>query len=383
MKDLLIKKKIIINLTEDWFFVSHFLGRALDAKKAGYDVYISCKEKKSRKYIEGKGIKFFSLPLDRRGINPIYEFYILLKYFYVFNKVKPDIVHNVGPKPIIYGSIIAKLLKIKSVINAPIGMGFVFTSSSIKAKLLKRVLLFLFGITLNQHHGKNKKNRVIFENSDDMNYFIKAKIVRFNEAILIRGAGIEIDEKLIKKQKENEIIKVALVARMLKDKGIYEFVEAAKILKSKKIKCRFLLIGDIDKKNPTSLKKSILEEWNDQKIIEWLGWVENVKDILLETDILCLPSYREGLPKSLLEGAAIGLPLVTCNTVGCREVVLDGINGYLVPIKESKKLALAILKLIENRELRVSMGKESLRIAKSKFSSEIINYQTISIYDEL
>ena len=383
MQDLLIKKKIIINLTEDWFFVSHFLGRALDAKKAGYDVYISCKEKKSRKYIEGKGIKFFSLPLDRRGINPIYEFYILLKYFYVFNKVKPDIVHNVGPKPIIYGSIIAKLLKIKSVINAPIGMGFVFTSSSIKAKLLKRVLLFLFGITLNQHHGKNKKNRVIFENSDDMNYFIKAKIVRFNEAILIRGAGIEIDEKLIKKQKENEIIKVALVARMLKDKGIYEFVEAAKILKSKKIKCRFLLIGDIDKKNPTSLKKSILEEWNDQKIIEWLGWVENVKDILLETDILCLPSYREGLPKSLLEGAAIGLPLVTCNTVGCREVVLDGINGYLVPIKESKKLALAILKLIENRELRVSMGKESLRIAKSKFSSEIINYQTISIYDEL
>ena len=383
MQDLLIKKKIIINLTEDWFFVSHFIGRALDAKKAGYDVYISCKEKKSRKYIEGKGIKFFSLPLDRRGINPIYEFYILLKYFYVFNKVKPDIVHNVGPKPIIYGSIIAKLLKIKSVINAPIGMGFVFTSSSIKAKLLKRVLLFLFGITLNQHHGKNKKNRVIFENSDDMNYFIKAKIVRFNEAILIRGAGIEIDEKLIKKQKENEIIKVALVARMLKDKGIYEFVEAAKILKSKKIKCRFLLIGDIDKKNPTSLKKSILEEWNDQKIIEWLGWVENVKDILLETDILCLPSYREGLPKSLLEGAAIGLPLVTCNTVGCREVVLDGINGYLVPIKESKKLALAILKLIENRELRVSMGKESLRIAKSKFSSEIINYQTISIYDEL
>ena len=187
----------------------------------------------------------------------------------------------------------------------------------------------------------------------------------------------------MKKQKENEIIKVALVARMLKDKGIYEFVEAAKILKSKKIKCRFLLIGDIDKKNPTSLKKSILKEWNDQKIIEWLGWVENVKDILLETDILCLPSYREGLPKSLLEGAAIGLPLVTCNTVGCREVVLDGINGYLVPIKESKKLALAILKLIENRELRVSMGNESLRIAKSKFSSEIINYQTISIYDEL
>ena len=166
------KKKIIINLTEDWFFISHFLSRAIDAKKAGYDVYISCNEKNHRNYIEKKGIKLFSLPLDRRGLNPIYELNTFLRYFYIFNKIKPDIVHNVGPKPIIYGSIVAKLVNIKSVINAPIGMGYVFTSSSLKAKLLKRILLFLFQLTLNQHHGKNKKNRVIFENSDDMNFFI-------------------------------------------------------------------------------------------------------------------------------------------------------------------------------------------------------------------
>ena len=379
----MIKKKIIINLTEDWFFVSHFLGRALEAKKAGYDVYISCNEEYSRKYIEENGIKFFPVPLDRRGINPIYEFYLLLKYLYIFNKLKPDIVHNVGPKPIIYGSIIAKLLKIKSVINAPIGMGFVFTSSSIKAKFLKNILLVLFKFTMNKHHGRNKRNRVIFENSDDMNFFINAKIVNINDSILIRGAGVEIDNQLIKKKKENKIPTITLVARMLKDKGIYEFVEAAKILHYKNIKGRFLLIGDIDKKNPTSLKKSTLEEWNDKKIIEWLGWVNDVNKILLETDILCLPSYREGLPKSLLEGAAIGLPLVTTNTVGCREVVLDGVNGYLVPIKESKKLSLAIQKLIEDKELRLRMGKESLRIAKSEFSSEIINSQTLSIYDEM
>tara|TARA_B100000886_G_scaffold340197_1_gene308373 strand:- start:4969 stop:6108 length:1140 start_codon:yes stop_codon:yes gene_type:complete len=379
----MIKKKIIINLTEDWFFVSHFLGRALEAKKAGYDVYISCHEDHSRKYIEDKGIKFFPVPLDRRGINPIYESYLLLKYLYIFNKLKPDIVHNVGPKPIIYGSIIAKLLKIKSVINAPIGMGFVFTSSSIKAKLLKYILLILFKFTLNKHHGRNQKNRVIFENSDDMNFFSKAKIVNINESILIRGAGVVIDDQLIKKKKENKIPTISLVARMLEDKGIYEFVEAVKILHYKNIKGRFLLIGDIDKKNPTSLKQSELEEWNDKKIIKWLGWVNDVNKILLETDILCLPSYREGLPKSLLEGAAIGLPLVSTNTVGCREVVLEGVNGYLVPIKESKKLSLAIQKLIEDKELRLRMGRESLRIAKTEFSSEIINSQTLSIYDQL
>lgn len=379
----MIKKKIIINLTEDWFFVSHFLSRALDAKKAGYEVYISCNEKSDRKYIEENGIKFFNLPLDRRSINPFYELFIILKYYHIFNKLKPDIVHNVGPKPIIYGSIAAKLVRIKSVINAPIGMGFVFTSSSIKAILLKKILLFLFKFTLNKHHGKNQKNRVIFENSDDMNYFIKSKIVKNNEAILIRGAGIEIDHKLIKRKKENRVPTISLVARMLEDKGIYEYVKAAEILKSKNIKSRFLLIGDIDKKNPTSLKQSTLERWNNKKIIEWLGWVKDVKEILLETDILCLPSYREGLPKSLLEGAALGLPLVSTDTVGCREVVLEGINGYLVPIKESEQLSSAIQKLIENRDLRVRMGKESLRIAKSEFSSEIINSQTLSIYDEL
>ena len=376
-------KKILINLTEDWFFKSHFLSRAVDAKKSGYDVFVTCNESNDRKFIEQRGIKFISSSLNRRSINPFYELYVLIKYFFIFKKINPDIVHNVGPKPIIYGSIAARINNIKSVINAPIGMGFVFSSESIKAKFLKLILLFLLKLTLNTHHGKDKKNRVIFENSDDMNFFLKRKIVKYNDSILIRGAGVEIDKELIKNKKKNDIPAVALVARMLEDKGIYEFVEAAKILKDKKIKVRFLLIGDVDTKNPTSLKQSTLKSWNDQQIIEWLGWVKDVKKILLETDILCLPSYREGLPKSLLEGASLALPLITTNTVGCREVVKDGVNGYLVPIKDSHSLSLAIEKLIKDKDLRLKMGDKSLKIAISDFSSEIINSQTIKIYNEL
>ena len=376
-------KKILINLTEDWFFKSHFLSRAIDAKKSGYDVFVTCNESNDRKFIEQRGIKFISSSLNRRSINPFYELYILIKYFFIFRKINPDIVHNVGPKPIIYGSIAARINNIKSVINAPIGMGFVFSSESIKAKFLKLILLFLLKLTLNTHHGNDKKNRVIFENSDDMNFFLKRKIVKYNDSILIRGAGVEIDKELIKNKKKNDIPTVALVARMLEDKGIYEFVEAAKILKNKKIKVRFLLIGDVDKKNPTSLKQSILKSWNDQQIIEWLGWVKDVKKILLGVDILCLPSYREGLPKSLLEGASLALPLITTNTVGCREVVKDGVNGYLVPIKDSLGLSLAIEKLIKDKDLRLKMGEKSLQIAISQFSSEIINSQTIKIYNEL
>ena len=379
------KKKIIINLTEDWFFVSHFLGRALDARKAGYDVYISCNENENenRKIIEKHKFKFLPLPLDRRGINPLYEFISLLNYCYFFYKVKPDIVHNVGPKPIIYGSIAAKLLNIRSVINAPIGMGFVFSSDSFKAKLLKPILLFLLSYTLNKHHGKGQQNRVIFENSDDMNFFIRKKIVDKSDAKLIRGAGVQIDYKFKEKKKINKIITVSLVARMLKDKGIFEYVEAAKILKKKNIKSRFLLIGDVDAKNPTSIKTNTLKYWHEQKIIEWLGWIKDVKKVLLETDILCLPSYREGLPKALIEGAAIGLPLVTTNTVGCKEVVIDGLNGYLVPIKDSKNLSLAIEKLIKDENLRFKMGKESFKMAVSKFSANIVNSQTLSLYEDL
>ncbi len=376
-------KKVLINLTEDWFFLSHFLGRAIDAKKSGYDVWITCNIKKYRKSIEKHNIKIIPLALDRRSLNPFYEIYIIFKYCCIFYKIKPDIVHNVGIKPIIYGSIAAKLINIRSVLNAPIGMGFVFSSKSIKAKLLKPFLLILLKFTLNRHHGKNKKNRVIFENSDDMNYFLKKGIVNNKEVNLVRGAGVKIDKKIIKKRRINEIPIIALVARMLKDKGIYEFVEAAKILKKKQIKSRFLLIGDIDRKNPTSLDQSILNKWHNEGFIEWLGWVEDIENILLKIDILCLPSYREGLPKSLLEGAAMGLPLVTTNTVGCREVVSDGKNGYLVPIKDSLNLSIAIEKLVNNKKLRTKMGKESFKIASSKFSSKIINSQTLLIYNEL
>ena len=380
-------KKIIINLTEDWFFVSHFLGRAVEARKSGYEVYISCNETSKRKIIENNNIKFLPLALDRRGINPLYEFFIILKYCFLFYKIKPDIVHNVGSKPIIYGSIAAKFLNIKSLINAPIGLGFAFSSDTFRAKLLKPVLIFLLSQTLNKHHGKGKENIVIFENSDDMNYFIRRKIVNKADARLIRGAGVEIDYKYKKKKKINKNIHknitIALVARMLKDKGIFEFVEAAKILKKKNIQSRFLLIGDIDPKNPSSLKTKTLKTWHEKGIIEWLGWIDDIKKILLETDVLCLPSYREGLPKSLLEGAAMGLPLVTTNTIGCRDVVEDGLNGFLVPIKDSENLALAIEKLIIDKDLRAKMGKESFKLAISKFSSKIINSQTISLYNQL
>ena len=378
----MIQKKILFNITEDWFFLSHFLSRALSAQKNGFEIYVCCNETNKKKIIESHGIKFISLPYKRSNINPFYEIYILIRIILIVSKVKPDIIHNIALKPIIQGSIASRLLNSNAVVNAPVGLGYVFTSRSLKASLLKPILKFLLRIFLSSSNRKNNGTKVIFENIDDFNYFKKMNAVDSNNAIVIRGAGVEIDPTLPKRKRKNKIPKVVLIARMLKDKGIYEFFEAFQILKNKKIKCHFVLVGDIDPLNPSSLKRSTLEKWRNDKAIEWLGWINDIDNILLETDILCLPSYREGRPKSLVEGAAAGLPLVATDTVGCREVVVEGHNGFLVPIKDSEKLASAIEKLIVDSSLRKLMGRESYKMAISKFSSSKINSLTLKVYNE-
>ena len=377
-----MKKKLLLNLTEDWFFCSHFLERALAAKKAGYSIFVLSRQSLNKDVLDNYGVKFISVPFDRKSTNPFYEFYVLIKIILIYKKVRPDIVHHVALKPVIYGSIAARICRIKSVINAPVGMGYVFTSDNIKAKILRPLLKILFKFLINSHNGINKRNKVIFENNDDLNYFINLKAVDPKNACIIQGAGVKI-KQTFQPQKNKKIPTIALVARMLKDKGINEFVEASKIVNREKILGNFLLVGDIDPGNPSSLKRQTLAKWNDDKIIKWLGWMDNVGEILKKTDILCLPSYREGLPKALIEGAAYGLPIVTTNTVGCKDVVEDGVNGFLVPIKNVDQLSKRILELIKSKDLRNKMGKASFNIASRKFSSEIINSQTLDVYNEM
>ena len=377
-----MNRKLLFNITEDWFFCSHFLERALAAKKAGYSIFVLSRLSLNKDILENYGMKFISVPFRRKSINPIYEIYILIRIILIYKRVRPDIVHHVAAKPIIYGSIAARICRIKSVINAPVGMGYVFTSNTIKSKILRPLLKILFKFFINSHNGINKRNKVIFENKDDLNYFIKLRAIDPKNACIIQGAGVRIKQNY-KPRKIKEIPTIALVARMLKDKGINEFVEASRIINREKIFGNFLLVGDIDSGNPSSLKRQTLAKWNNEKVVKWVGWVDNVEEILKKTDILCLPSYREGLPKALIEGAAYGLPIVTTNTVGCKDVVEDGVNGFLVPIKNVEKLSSRIFELIQNKELRNKMGLESFKIASSKFSSKIIISQTLNVYNEM
>ena len=376
-------KKILFLITEDWFFCSHFLQRALSAKQNGFKIIVCSNQNKHKDFIENNGLIFKKVGFNRKSMNPLNELKILIEIYFIYRYLKPEIVHHIAAKPIIYGSICARLNNIKSVINAPTGLGYVFSSNSIKALILRPIVKFLYKLMLNSHKGKDLRNKVIFENYDDLEFFLKMKAICRKDSCVIRGAGIEINNDLIKQKIVNKKPVVTFLARMLKDKGIFEFISAVKKLKMKNIEANFLLAGDIDPQNPSSINISYLKKWNKEKTITWLGWVEDVKELLRKTDILCLPSYREGLPKALLEGAAMGIPIVTTNAVGCRDVVQNGLNGFLVPIKDDEKLSEALEKLIINKQLRKKMGDASLKVIKDKFESSIIISQTLKIYEEM
>jgi len=370
------QKKLLFLLSEDWFVCSHFLDRAVAAKAAGYDVVIVANENKHGDQIRKEGLRFVPLSYDRGGVNIFKELQFLYKIYQLYKLEKPDIVHQISAKPIFYGSLIASLLKTPAIVNAPIGLGYVFSSNELKAKVLKPFIKSAYRIFLNRGNSK-----VIFENNDDLNYFVKMNALKAKDAVLIKGAGVDMEE--YKPVSKSGIPSIVLIARMLRDKGIKEFVEAAKNILSQNIKARFVLVGGLDEVNPTSFTEQQLTEWSTIEGIEWLGKRNDVSEILKQSHIACLPSYREGLPKSLIEAAACGLPIVTTDTVGCRETVEDGENGYLVPIKTIEPLAIALIKLIQNQELRQTMGEKSRKRAEKEFANELVIEQTLKVYSSL
>ena len=380
------KKKLLFLLTEDWFFCSHFLERAVAAKNQGYKVIVCAKKNNHKSLIEDKGIIFKEVPFNRRSLNLITEIYCILCIFIIYLRERPDIVHQVSFKPIVYGSLISRILKVKSVINAPVGMGYVYSSNDVKARLLKPIINFLYKLFLCNQKGKGRKNKVIFENENDLVEFINIKALKRKDAILIQGAGVDFDfyNNIFKEKKVRDSLPVvALVGRMIRDKGVYEFIESVKILKSQGVKAKFLLVGDTDSLNPSAISRDTLSNWNKEGLIEWVGWIENIPKLLNDIDILCLPSYREGLPKILVEGTAMRLPIVTTRTVGCKDVVKDNENGFLVPVRNTALLANAIQKLIYNPSLRKKMGLKGYSLSVNKFSSDIVITKTLNLYEKM
>lgn len=371
-------KKLFIVLNVDYFLLSHRKELSVAAKYHGYDVTVIALDTGKKNEIENLGLRFRNFPINRNIANPLKELKSFLFILSIYMKEKPAIVHHVGLKVVLMGGLAAKLAKIRGVVNAISGLGITFSDENIKSvstKLYLRLLKF-------SHSRKNIK--VIFQNHEDKSIFINNKVIAESQSETIKGSGIDLDEFNYTPEPSGGKIKIVFSARMIAEKGVFELIQAANLLKSQyKSKIQFLLCGGIDI-NPKAISKKELNTLCDGEYIVWLGYRTDVKEIIKNSHIFAFPSYyMEGLPKSLIEAAAIGKPIVTTDSIGCKDVVKDGYNGFLIPTKDSTSLADCLKELIDNKELRKQFGLNSRKIAERDFSIKDVVSKHLSIYSSL
>ncbi len=371
-------KILVFLLTEDWFFASHFLKRALAAKAAGWRVILVAYSGEATPAIRAAGIEVIPVAFIRRRTNPVAELMFTLRLAKLYRQLRPALVHHIALKPILVGGIAARLAGVPAIVNAPTGLGFVFSSDRILAKLLKPLVSLLLRITLSP-----KNAQVIFENPDDQAELERLGMIRPGAATLIRGAGVDI-EQFAPAPEPPPPVRVILIARMIREKGVADFVDAARLLREQKIAAEFVLVGAPDPGNPNTVTAAELRRWEAEGLVTWLGARKDIAALLRGAHIACQPSsYREGLPKSALEAMAAGKPLVATDIPGCREAVVDGVTGLLVPPRNPAALAAALRQLIEAPQLRATMGAAARLRAEQYFADAIICRQTLLVYDAL
>lgn len=361
----------------DWFFLSHRLPIAVAARNAGLRVMVAAADTGRSSDIRAAGIDFVPLPFSRSGVGLLYELRSVALLYKLYKRLRPDLIHHVTIKPVIYGSIAARMLSSIPVVNAISGLGYVFSQRE-QARQLRHIALRLYRFALRHPHSK-----VIFQNPDDIQVFRRHRIVREDQIVLIRGSGVDCAVFQPAPKPDGEPI-VVLASRMLWDKGVGEFVEAARMLRREGVKARFVLVGDSDEGNPTAVPRDQLQRWHNEGVVEWWGYRSDMNRVFSAAHIAVLPTfYPEGLPKVLLEAAASGLPMVATNIPGCREIVRHGINGILVEPKNTAQLAEAIKRLIFDKELREQYGRRAREIAVAEFSLDLVVRQHLDLYSEL
>ncbi len=371
-----IARKYFLVVNVDWFFLSHRLELALKMKSEGYDVFILTKNSGRREEIEQHGLKFINIDFERSGKNPLKELALVTELKRLYKHHRPAIIHHVTIKPAIYGSIAAKGLTGTKVVNAISGLGFNFIEGrdGLVQKLLRRLMKYAFSKNVN----------FIFQNPDDQQLYRQMGFLKNNKHCLIKGAGVDAEKYTYVLPQPKARIVVVVTARMLYDKGIAEFIAAAGILKEKwQDKATFLLAGDIDLANPAGIPEAVIKASLIDDYLCWIGYSKNVQQLLIDADIACLPSYREGLPKSLIEAMAVGRPIVTTNVPGCRECVDEGVNGFLVPAKDATSLASALERLLADEHLRAKMGEQSREKMVRELSLEKVLKDTIAFYESI
>ena len=372
-------KKILILVNNLNFFISHRLLTAKASLDKGYKVVVGYGELggANTKLLDDHGFITKYIPMSRKGMNFLKELKTLFHIWKFFKNEKPDIVHLVSIKPYLYGGIISRILNITGLVSAVSGLGTLFIHNDLKFRFLRLLLYPVYKLAFNHNNQK-----VVLQNSDDLKKLVEWGVLNYANAIIIKGSGVDIDKFSILEEPPG-IPTICFASRLIRDKGVYEFVSAASILRKRGVEARFLLAGDLDSNNLTGLKIQDLNNIKKQKNIEVLGYQRNIPKLYSISHIVCLPSYREGLPKALIEAAAASRAIVTTDVPGCRDTIIPNKTGLLVPIKNPVKLADALQWLIENPKKRVQMGKAGRIYAEKEFKIDKISKNHLDIYEKL
>ncbi len=371
------KPVLLYLVTEDWYFWSHRLPIARAARDQGWEVLVATRVGSHGERIEQEGFRLIPIKMRRRSLAPWREFTTVAELVEIYRRERPDLVHHVAMKPALYGSLAAAITGVPAVVNALAGMGYVFTSSAVKARLLRALISAGFRRLLDRANA-----RLILQNPDDVAAMSAGTVAR-KRIVLIRGSGVDTTAFAPVPEPEGTPVAV-MVSRMLWHKGVGELVEAARLLRQRGVPLRVVLVGSPDPENPASIPERQLRDWNASGDVAWWGERSDIAKIWANCHIAVLPSfYREGLPKSLLEAAACGRPLVAADVFGCREVVRDGATGLLVPPRDARALADALERLAKDPDLRRRMGAAARDLVAREMSEQVVVAQTMALYRSL
>lgn len=372
-----VKKKLLFVVNVDWFFMSHRLPIALEAMRQGYEVHLATGMTNRREALAALGLQVHELPLLRSGASVLAELRTLRRITAVMRAVRPDIVHLVTVKPVVIGGIAARLAGVPAVVSAVSGLGFVFTARGIKAKLLRTAVLALYRAVLGHPNMK-----VIFQNDDDRLLLQNLTGLDDARSMIVRGSGVDLVQFAVRPFPAEPVV-VLFAARLLRDKGVQEFVDAARMLRQRGVNAVFRLAGAPDPDNRASVGHEDLRNWRASGCVEFLGHSDNMAQVIGDAHMVVLPSYREGLPKVLLEAAACGRPVITTDVPGCRDAIVPGVTGLLVPARDTKALSAAIERLAADPGMRRAMGEAARRLAEREYAVGQIVEQHLSLYGQL
>lgn len=366
------KPRLLMVLNDAPFFISHRLPVALAARDAGYEVHIAVPfDLGPVDVIRREGFHYHDIPLKRGARRVGGELALIVTLWRMVGAVRPDVLHAVTMKPVLYAGLVARLRGVPAVVHAITGLGYLFLIEGLAARLqralVKRLYLFALG---------HRNCVAIFQNPDDLKLFLDARLVDPGIVVMIRGCGVDMQRFVVRPEPEGEPV-VMFPARILGDKGVHEFIAAARALKGR---ARFVLVGRTDPDNPTDVGEDGIREWEREGIVTWHGFSKDMAQTLADATIVCMPSYREGLPRGLIEAAAVGRAIVATDVPGCREIVRDGDNGLLVPARDGAATAAAVARLLDDTGLRRRMAARGREIAETEFSVELFVEQSLAAY---